>query len=327
MSKLLNNNLKKNILLFNQKKISKKQLLEILIKIINNNNINKDNYEIIKNIINNNLKTNEKEELLKKQQEELRKKQQEELLKKQKEEELLKKQKEEELLKKQKEEELIFNPIFEKINCNCNCCKNNNNECFDNIYCNCICVNCRKENNIKKKFIDSNGLIINNGEKIELIDYDEIILDGPIIVNPGGSLIIDADNKKTLITKKEKTATIIILGKNINSIINQELLKIYKINSVYNSLNFNNVEEDGYIKLNNLKFEFISNKLYALHSIYIFGVTKGSITNIILNEYLGYGINIRKSNIYIDNIMDNDLKKINTNKSIISKFFFKDLIF
>ena len=228
-------------------------------------------------------------------------------------------------MKKQKEEELIFNPIFEKINCNCNCCKNNNNECFDNIYCNCICVNCRKENNIKKKFIDSNGLIINDGEKIELINYDEIILDGPIIVNPGGSLIIEGNNKKTLIKKREKTATIIILGKDNNNIINKELEYINNINSVYNNINFNNdVNNDGIIKINNVYLKFIGNKLLGLHGLYVFGLNKGEFTNIILQDYFYYGIQIRGcSNLLINSIVDNNNKKYLFNDNNNIKIFKK----
>ena len=176
---------------------------------------------------------------------------------------------------------------------------------------------------LKKKFIDSNGLIINNGEKIELIDYDEIILNGPIIVNPGGSLIIDANNKKTLITKKEKTATIIILGKNNNTIINQELSKIHEINSVYNNLNFNSVKSDGFIKINNVHFKFISHKILGLHALYVFGLTKGFFTNIILNEYLNFGINIRESiNLNLNNIYDNNLKQLNINNNKIRNFYY-----
>ena len=52
MNKLLNNNLKKNILLFNQKKITKKHLLENIIKIINKNDISEEDYKSIKNIFN-----------------------------------------------------------------------------------------------------------------------------------------------------------------------------------------------------------------------------------------------------------------------------------
>ena len=178
---------------------------------------------------------------------------------------------------------------------------------------------------IKKKVINSNGLIINKGEKIDLIDYDEIILNGPIIVNPGGSLIIDANNKKTLITKKEKTATIIILGKNNNNIINQELKYIHNINKIYNNINFNNnINNDGIIKINNVHLKFIGHKLLGLHALYIFGLNNGKFTNIILQDYFYCGIQIRGcSNLKIKNIIDNNTKKYSINNNNNIKIFKK----
>ena len=131
--------------------------------------------------------------------------------------------------------------------------------------------------------------------------------------------------QKTLITKKEKTATIIILGKNNNNIINQELKYIHNINKIYNNINFNNnINNDGIIKINNVHLKFIGHKLLGLHALYIFGLNNGKFTNIILQDYFYCGIQIRGcSNLKIKNIIDNNTKKYSINNNNNIKIFKK----